>query len=109
MCRLLIILLGPWSPNLVEWWEALITLLMFPGLVGISYMADAGWFRKKKIVPTDDGADEEDAMEEFGKPSQRASLTGTEASLILQKKGLKKLSTKAALSYLTRKIQPRSR
>jgi hypothetical protein len=48
MGRLLIILLGP-SPGLIEWWEALITLLMFPGLVAISWMADAGWFRRKKV------------------------------------------------------------
>ena len=102
----------------MEWWEALITLLMFPGLVQISYMADAGWFRKKKVVPTEDGDDPDiNAVESFipqrssltGPRAHRPSLTGSEASHILKRKGLKKMTTKAAIAYLTKKIQPRSR
>lgn len=34
------------SPNRVDIWEALVTFLLFPVLLVISYGADVGWFRK---------------------------------------------------------------
>lgn len=43
---LLIILMGPWSPDVVELWEALVTFLFFPILVFLAYSADCGWITK---------------------------------------------------------------
>jgi len=40
---LVLIVEGSWSPNRVDLWEALATLLLCPVLVGISYGADVGW------------------------------------------------------------------
>lgn len=34
------------SPDVVEVWEGVVTLLFFPLLVGVSYMSDIGWFSK---------------------------------------------------------------
>ncbi|KAF8770675.1 Sodium/calcium exchanger 2 like protein [Argiope bruennichi] len=60
---LLIILLGV-TPHVVEVWEAVVTFLFFPVLVGISYAADKGLFKVKML----------------GKPSKQMevdSVTGT--------------------------------
>lgn len=50
---LLVILLGPWSPDVVELWEALLTFLFFPLLVVLAYAADRNWLARSsfKIVP----------------------------------------------------------
>lgn len=41
---LLIILLAPWSPDVVDVWEAVLTLAFFPLLVSLAYAADKKWF-----------------------------------------------------------------
>lgn len=48
---LLVILLGPWSPNVVELWEALLTFLFFPILVVLAYAADRDWLVRAKVAP----------------------------------------------------------
>lgn len=48
---LLIILMGPWSPNVVEIWEAVLTFLFFPILVLMAYSADRGWIKVAKVSP----------------------------------------------------------
>ncbi|KAJ8605365.1 hypothetical protein CTAYLR_002366 [Chrysophaeum taylorii] len=42
---LLIILMGPWSPDVVELWEAVLTFMFFPLLVLLAYGADKKWFK----------------------------------------------------------------
>jgi solute carrier family 8 (sodium/calcium exchanger) len=39
------------SPDVVELWEALLTFLFFPALVGAAYGADRNWFRESKVTP----------------------------------------------------------
>lgn len=51
---LLIILMGPWSPNVVEIWEAILTFLFFPMLVLMAYSADRGWMKASKVSPLPD-------------------------------------------------------
>ncbi|CAE8598067.1 unnamed protein product, partial [Polarella glacialis] len=34
------------TPDVVDIWEAVVTLLMMPVLVGVSYLCDIGWFQK---------------------------------------------------------------
>lgn len=46
----LVIILTMISPNMVEWWEALITFLLFPALVFFAFKADQGAFNR--IAPT---------------------------------------------------------
>ena len=36
------------SPNKVELWEAIVTFLMFPSLIGIAYLADRDFCIKRK-------------------------------------------------------------
>ncbi|CAM9547412.1 unnamed protein product, partial [Chrysoparadoxa australica] len=48
---LLIILQGI-TPNVVTLWEAVLTLLFFPMLVAIAYLADIGYFSDRKVVPS---------------------------------------------------------
>ena len=38
------------SPDVIEWWEALITFLAMPWLVTLVYCADKNWFRKDAQV-----------------------------------------------------------
>ena len=45
---LLIVLKGP-SPNYVDLWEAILTLLFFPLLVIVAYLADKNFCRKPKV------------------------------------------------------------
>ncbi|KAL1520969.1 hypothetical protein AB1Y20_022527 [Prymnesium parvum] len=47
------------SPNLIEIWEAVLTFLFFPLLVGFAYVVDKGMMinlGKRRISPTHDGA-----------------------------------------------------
>jgi solute carrier family 8 (sodium/calcium exchanger) len=46
----MIVVLQMSSPDIVEIWEGLVTLFMFPILVIVSYMADRGYFDKSKKV-----------------------------------------------------------
>eukprot|EP00929_Paragymnodinium_shiwhaense_P063162 TRINITY_DN31572_c1_g2_i1.p1 TRINITY_DN31572_c1_g2~~TRINITY_DN31572_c1_g2_i1.p1 ORF type:complete len:824 (-),score=259.11 TRINITY_DN31572_c1_g2_i1:119-2590(-) len=38
------------SPDVIEWWEAILTFLFFPVLVLLAYMADVGYFSKRDGV-----------------------------------------------------------
>jgi len=40
------------SPNVIEIWEGVFTLLCFPILVVLAYGADRGWFSSGQVVPT---------------------------------------------------------
>jgi solute carrier family 8 (sodium/calcium exchanger) len=42
----LIVILLVISPDIVEWWEGLLTFLFFPVLCGIAYLADIGYFHR---------------------------------------------------------------
>ena len=47
------------SPNIILFWEALVTFLMMPVLTVLVYMADKGYFdRKSKIAPEGEGGAE---------------------------------------------------
>ena len=48
---LLIILLMPWSPEVVDVPEAFLTFIFFPVLVAAAYGADKNWFRDSKVSP----------------------------------------------------------
>ena len=39
------------SPNVIEIWEGMFTLMCFPILVTLSYFADRGWFSTGQVVP----------------------------------------------------------
>lgn len=52
------------SPNVVESWEAALTFLFFPMLVGIAYAADQNWKCGKKTKVTT--AEEDDQHIEMG-------------------------------------------
>ena len=48
----LLVILMMVTPNVVDLWEALLTFIFFPVLVGLAYMADAGYFsRRNQVVP----------------------------------------------------------
>ena len=47
----LVLILTRFSPNVVEWWEALLTFLFFPVLVVSAYLTDKGCFRRGKQRP----------------------------------------------------------
>ena len=49
---LLIILLMPWSPEVVDVPEAFLTFIFFPVLVAAAYGADKNWFRDSKVSPS---------------------------------------------------------
>jgi len=46
----LLVILMVISPNVVEVWEGVATLIFFPILVGLAYLADTGYFRPKAPV-----------------------------------------------------------
>jgi solute carrier family 8 (sodium/calcium exchanger) len=71
---MLIIIMGPWSRDVVEPWEALITIILFPILTGLAYLADRGKITfgiksddddKEEVGLLDDASKEELAAIEF--------------------------------------------
>lgn len=51
----LLIILQVTSPGVVDLWEALVTLLMFPLLVGVAYLADREMLCGQTKSDSDDG------------------------------------------------------
>jgi len=57
------------SPDVVEWWEALVTFLAMPWLVTLVYCADKNWFRKSQVHAEPEG----DAVMSVKEPAQITS------------------------------------
>lgn len=61
------------SPNIVEWWEAGLTLLMFPMLVSVSFLADKGYMNFMALETV--SAEDEQASGEERRTSKRPIVT----------------------------------
>lgn len=78
----LIIVLKAWSPGVIDIPEALITFMMFPGLILVAYFADRNWCRRsdKDDEPTmvgfnmDDKKDEERGLTEDSDDEDTAEI-----------------------------------
>jgi solute carrier family 8 (sodium/calcium exchanger) len=83
---LLLIIVGPWSKDVVTLWESLVTFAFFPILTALAYMADIGMFSKtaperKETILTSTLSKEELARMECSIKKKHGS-TITEAQLL---------------------------